>query len=385
MIEAVHPDDAGLDIAGHLVGGVQIHGPNGRGQPVDRVVGDGDGLARVREGYDGAHGAEDLLLGDLHLVLNAGEQRGRDVATGLEPLGHAAAELDLRPLLLAGLDVAEHALLLVAGDEGAHRCPRIEGVARDIGRLAQLLEFFDEFVVDAGVDEESRAGVAHLALIAEDTADSVLYGRVEVLDVGHDDLRGLAATLGGHALLVRLAGVDHHELADFDRPGERDLVDIHVQAQGFSSLFAKAVDHVEHPRRPAGLHEQLGHEQGAQRGLLGGLEHHRIAGGQRRRHLPGRHHQRVVPRHDAPDHAERLTQDIVERRRLRVGDLAVDLVDGLGEILEGNDRARDVDVEHVRNRLAHIERIEERELAGVRFDEPGVFVEHFHAVARRHP
>ena len=42
--------------------------------------------------------------------------------------------------------------------------------------------------------------------------------------------------------------------------------------------------------------------------LLGRLEHDAVAGGQRRRQLPGRHQQREVPRDDLADDAERLVE-----------------------------------------------------------------------------
>ena len=45
-----------------------------------------------------------------------------------------------------------------------------------------------------------------------------------------------------------------------------------------------------------------------------GLEHDRAARRERRRELPGRHHQRVVPRHDLARDADRLLQRVVEQR-----------------------------------------------------------------------
>ena len=50
----------------------------------------------------------------------------------------------------------------------------------------------------------------------------------------------------------------------------------------------------------------LGEELGDQRGVLGGLEHHRAAGRQRRGDLGDDLVQRVVPRRDRADHADRL-------------------------------------------------------------------------------
>ena len=49
--------------------------------------------------------------------------------------------------------------------------------------------------------------------------------------------------------------------------------------------------------------------QRGQRGELGGLEHDGVAGGDGGQDLPGRHLQRVVPRGDRPDDADRLAAD----------------------------------------------------------------------------
>ena len=51
-----------------------------------------------------------------------------------------------------------------------------------------------------------------------------------------------------------------------------------------------------------------------ERRLLGGLQHDRAAGADRRRQLPRRHQQRVVPRHDLPGDADRLAQREADAR-----------------------------------------------------------------------
>ena len=72
---------------------------------------------------------------------------------------------------------------------------------------------------------------------------------------------------------------------------------------------AGAGHQVEHARRQAGLGDRVEEQVRGQRGQLAGLEHHRAAGGERGRQL--RHHlvQRVVPRGDRADHADRLADD----------------------------------------------------------------------------
>ena len=62
---------------------------------------------------------------------------------------------------------------------------------------------------------------------------------------------------------------------------------------------------------PASQRELTDPDRG-QRGQLGGLHDHRVAGGQRGRHPPGQDRHREVPRHDDADHAERLVEGHVE-------------------------------------------------------------------------
>ena len=59
--------------------------------------------------------------------------------------------------------------------------------------------------------------------------------------------------------------------------------------------------------RPGLDRDPLELERG-QRRQLGGLEHHRVAGRQRRRELPRGDHEREVPRRDQRHHAERLAE-----------------------------------------------------------------------------
>ena len=55
--------------------------------------------------------------------------------------------------------------------------------------------------------------------------------------------------------------------------------------------------------------ERLGELQRRQRRLLGRLEDHGVAAGDRRRQLPRHHHQRIVPRRDRGDDADRVAPD----------------------------------------------------------------------------
>ena len=98
-------------------------------------------------------------------------------------------------------------------------------------------------------------------------------------------------------------------LAGLDRAGQRDHVDVGVGDERLAGrVVVAAGDDVEHARGQE-LGRELGQPQRRQRRRLGGLEHDRVAGRQRRADLPDRHHQRVVPRRDLADHADRLAPD----------------------------------------------------------------------------
>jgi hypothetical protein len=75
-------------------------------------------------------------------------------------------------------------------------------------------------------------------------------------------------------------------------------------SRGAGDLALPAHD-VEHARRQH-VGGQLGQTQHRVGGEFGGLEHHGVACGQCRPELPGRHVERIVPRGDRGDHAERV-------------------------------------------------------------------------------
>ena len=85
-----------------------------------------------------------------------------------------------------------------------------------------------------------------------------------------------------------------------------------------------AVDDVHDAGRQPALREQLGHLALRERHLLGRLQHERIAGDDRERQEPHRHHRRKVERRDGGAHAQRLShdvavdsgRDVLERRAL---------------------------------------------------------------------
>lgn len=176
---------------------------------------------------------------------------------------------------------------------------------------------------------------------------------------------GLLPPASSQTLHVRLAGIDHQLLGDLGRTGEHQGVDIHVQCQRLAYRVAIARQHVEHAFRNTGLDGQLGDADGGQRRLLGGLEDHRVAGGQGRTEFPAGHQQREVPRHDGGDHADRLAGHQAQLGMGSGGDFVIDLVDRLGAPAQAVGGAGDVDVQRVADRLAHVQGFQQGQLLGV--------------------
>ena len=191
-----------------------------------------------------------------------------------------------------------------------------------------------------------------MALVEVDPVDDSLDGLVE-RGVVEDDVRGLAAKLERQALPgSRELALDR--LADLSRAGERDLVD----AVGFDDRRARATvtgDDVHDARWKLGLTQDVTEEQRAERRRLCGLQDNGVAGGERRRDLPGEHQQREVPRDDLARNSDRPRAPVRERVLELVGPPRV-----VEEMRGGKGH---VDVARLPDRLASVQRFEDRELA----------------------
>ena len=100
-----------------------------------------------------------------------------------------------------------------------------------------------------------------------------------------------------------------------------------------------------------------------ERRLLGRLQHRRAAGADRRRQLPRRHQQRVVPRDDLPGDADRLAQREAHRVVGHRDDVAVNLRREAAVVLEARRDVGDVEL-GLDDRLAGVARLELGELVG---------------------
>ena len=324
VVEALaHAPDAGV------VAGEEI-----RGQAERRVVGNPHGVGLALEAMHGRDGAEGLLVRHLPRHIGAGDdgrQEERAAVLGVD----VAAQQDLAAARLGVGDVARNLLEGRVVDQRADRRGRVEP-RRDVDGLRQLDDTLDERVVNAALDEHAVSADARLPRVAVlgdvDRRDCV----IEVGVVEHEE-RCVATELerdlldGARALL-------HEELADLRRARERELADDWVRrhlAADLRCVLGIAGDDAEDTGGDTDALGELGHSEGAEWRLLGGLEHHRAADGERGCRLAGRHRRREIPRRDADRHADRLAQHDEATLAHRRGDrLAVDALCLLAEPLE---------------------------------------------------
>ena len=115
------------------------------------------------------------------------------------------------------------------------------------------------------------------------------------------------------------------------------------------------------------------------------LEHHRVAGGDRRGELPHRHHHRVVPRRDLGAHADRLAaDDRGHAAHVLAGALALEVPGGGGEEADLVDHRRDLLAAGQVRSACRCSRTSERDqLLGAGLDRVGDAEQRQRALARR--
>src|SRR6185437_14504712 len=162
---------------------------DGRGEAVDGVVRQLDGLRRRAEGHRREYGPEDLLLRNRRRGADSGEQRRRKVkaASGKAIVGLIAGRAFCNALRDVGLDAIE----LDGIDDRANVHSLIEWRA-DAQRFHARADLAIERLGDALLHQQSRAGTADLALVEPDAIDETFDSGVEV-GIVEDDVRRLAA------------------------------------------------------------------------------------------------------------------------------------------------------------------------------------------------
>ena len=154
---------------------------------------------------------------------------------------------------------------------------------------------------------------------------------------GVDDHRVLAAGLGDQH---RARAAARRELCgDVARhlggAGEHHAGDARIRQQARADRLAGAAQQLQHLARHARGMEEFGQAQRHQRGLLGRLGDHGVAGHQGRGQLAGENRDREVPRADAEDRAARRERVPVRaEQRLRLHGVVAAEVDGFAHLGE---------------------------------------------------
>src|SRR6266516_875813 len=300
----VDPDRPEVELRCHLHRPTHVLGENRSGESVANVVRHLDRLVVRPERLHGDDRAEDLVLDDLRILGDVGDDRRLDEEAAVAE--RATAGHDCRLGSGRTLQEAEHALLLLPRDDGPHLDLVVGRGIADGHRLDCLHRLREDVVVDALVHEDPRRGRAVLTGV-EVAADLDRLGDRRRVRVVEDDHRRLPAELEMEPL-DRVRSVLRDDLAGRRVPGQRDEADVRVPHERVSDGDTVAGDDLEHARWDVFLRELYKPKQG-QRRLLGGLDDLDVAGGERRTDLPDRHVQRVVPGADSGDYPERLAPD----------------------------------------------------------------------------
>ncbi len=265
-IVGVHPNGTRTQRIRHLDGIVQVLGVDGGGQSIIGLVANSDNLLLGLELGNGAHGTEDLLLHNTHLLGDIRED-GRLDEVALVTFA-LTADLELGTCVLAGLDVAwkrisnthwkkmplyspHNAVELYLRDQRALEGVLGKRVANNV-LLRPLLKSLYKLVVDTLLHVDAGAGAAALAAVEEDAKVDPRDGVVNV-SVLEDDVGRLSAELESDLLQVRASSGLQDRAADNRGASECNLVNIHVRREGGTSDLAEAGDNVDDTWRETGL------------------------------------------------------------------------------------------------------------------------------------
>ena len=255
---------------------------------------------------------EDLLARDRGPFARIEDERWRDLARrGIQ-------------LLARGIDLDD----LGAGSPGVFDesgQPRVVPVADDARVVAiggerrielrhRALHRRGKFV-DARPGHERVIGRDARLTGVEELADSDHRHDLREIAAGVDDDRRLAAELERHRRQVLRGGLRDHP-PDRCRAGEEQVIERQLDERPARRGIAGKDGNLVVAER---LGDDPRHELGRSRGHLRRLDHHAVAGCERRDRRQHRQLIRVVPRRDDADHAERLrNQPVVSRSILDI-------------------------------------------------------------------
>lgn len=240
---------------------------------------------------------------------------------------------------------------------------RTEWVTNDI-LLRPSLENLDKFVIYPFLNIDPGSSTAALAMVEKNTKvdprDSVFNIRIV-----EDDIRALATKLQSDLFQIRASSRFHNLSANNGRPGESDLVNVHVGGEGSTSDLSEAGEDVDNTRWKTSFFDELSGVESTERSLFGGFENNDVAAGDGRADLPGPHEEGKVPWDDLRTDTDldrllsvsgscremvgrtnRFLLGVVECLRVRLNDSAMDLVCPAAVISEAPGAHTDVDFGH---------------------------------------
>lgn len=177
---AIHPHQPRINLLAHPTHPRPIPSQKHSSKPVRAIIRQRHGLVFGREGRDGDHGPENLLLHDAAALLDVGEDRGLDPVPVFRRLRGHCSEVESGVFALGEEDIRADFAVMLQADHGA------EGFACDVRLLDILDEGVDKGRVDGRVHVDTRAAEAYLALIFK--GGSCGQGdRGGEIDVGEDE------------------------------------------------------------------------------------------------------------------------------------------------------------------------------------------------------
>ncbi len=203
--EAVDPNIARFQIAGNLVGSLQVTRMNIGGKAELCIIGQSNCFFLSLERHCGQDGSEDLGLRQGAAVIHVGKQGWlNEIALG-EVAVQALPSRDQLPRLgrLRRLDDAQDSFASGSADDWSHLCIAAQGIAQN-RRGQQVRAPAYELFIDGGLDNDARSKQAALPGDRCRSGHRVLHRCIDIA-VGKHQPRGLAAQFQADRAVVGLA------------------------------------------------------------------------------------------------------------------------------------------------------------------------------------
>ena len=190
-------------------------------------------------------------------------------------------------------------------DLGALESGGVEWITNDV-LSRTLLKPLNELVVDLLLYIDTRSCAAALAVVEEDTEIDPGDGIVDI-SVRKHNVRALATKLKRDFLQVGASSGLHDLTADNSGSGESNLVNVHVGRDGGTSDLTETREDVDDAWWETSLLDELGCDEGRERGLFSGLKNDDIASGDGGTNLPYPHKEWEVPWNDLTAYSDLLS------------------------------------------------------------------------------